>query len=58
MARKAFADRSIQIIMFAVYQYLVVKALTTVLTIITQAAGVYCETSVSPAFVHIWVSIT
>jgi hypothetical protein len=44
--------------MILVFQYIIVKALATILTMITQAAGVYCETSTNIGFAHIWVIST
>lgn len=31
------------------------RVLMTIVAVVTQAFGVYCEESLSPAFSHIWV---
>jgi len=50
------ANRAIaQIIWVGVFQYCVMRVLMTVISVITQATGTYCEESLSPAFAHIWV---
>ncbi|KAJ5134662.1 hypothetical protein N7448_000318 [Penicillium atrosanguineum] len=43
------------IIWAGVFQYCVMRVLMTVVSVITQATGTYCEESLSPAFAHIWV---
>ena len=39
----------------AIFGYSVVMVITTAVMEITQAAGVYCQTSFSPQFAQIWV---
>ncbi|KAH6900586.1 putative DUF300 domain protein [Thelonectria olida] len=45
------------VIWVCVYQYCFVRTIMTFVSIITEAAGRYCESSNSPAFAHIWVTI-
>jgi hypothetical protein len=46
-----------QIIWIGVFQYCFVRVAMTILSMIAQFFGRYCESSLSPAFAHIWVSI-
>lgn len=45
----------VQIVWVGVFQYCVMRVLMTILAVVTQAFGVYCEESLNPAFAHIWV---
>jgi len=45
----------LQIIATGVYQYFVVRFINTLVTVLTQVYGRYCELSNNPAFAHIWV---
>lgn len=47
-----------QVIWIGVFQYCFFRVAMTVVAVITQYAGRYCEASLSPAFSHIWVRIT
>ncbi|KAJ5461751.1 uncharacterized protein N7458_003303 [Penicillium daleae] len=40
-----------------VFQYCVIRVLMTIVAVATQAAGRYCEESMSPAFAHVWIII-
>ena len=46
-----------QIIWFGVYQYCSIRVFMTLVALITQAVGRYCQESISPAFAHVWVSM-
>ncbi|KAJ5191733.1 uncharacterized protein N7498_010718 [Penicillium cinerascens] len=43
------------VIWAGVFQYCVMRVMMTIVSVITQATGSYCEESLSPAFAHIWV---
>ncbi|CAG7942588.1 unnamed protein product [Penicillium olsonii] len=45
------------IVWVGVFQYCVMRVLMTIVAVVTQAFGVYCEESLSPAFSHIWVVV-
>ena len=45
----------LQIIWFGVFQYCFVRVFMTMVALVTQALGRYCQESLSPAFAHIWV---
>jgi hypothetical protein len=47
----------IQIIYLGVYQYCFVRVFFTSVAGITQATGRYCESSLHPAFAHVWVMV-
>ncbi|KAJ3166391.1 hypothetical protein HDU88_003259 [Geranomyces variabilis] len=38
-------------------QYVVLRPMTTVIAVITQLLGRYCEDSMSPRFAHVWVIV-
>jgi len=40
-----------------VFQYCLIRVLFTIVAVITQLFNVYCESSLSPAFAHIWVQV-
>ena len=44
-----------QIVWVGVFQYCLMRVLMTIVAVVTQALGVYCEASLSPAFAHVWV---
>lgn len=44
-----------QIVWAGVFQYCVIRVIMTIVAVATQAVGLYCEASLSPAFSHIWV---
>lgn len=44
-----------QIIWTGVFQYCVLRVLMTVVSVLAQVGGRYCEESMSPAFAHVWV---
>ena len=46
---------NVQIIYVGVYQYCFIRVLFTFVAMFTQLLGRYCESSLSPAFAHIWV---
>ncbi|KAJ5979068.1 hypothetical protein N7501_002410 [Penicillium viridicatum] len=45
------------IVWVGVFQYCVMRVLMTIVAVATQAFGVYCEESLSPAFAHIWTIV-
>jgi hypothetical protein len=45
----------VQIVWAGVFQYCVIRVAMTIVAVVTQAFGLYCEASLSPAFAHIWV---
>lgn len=45
------------IIWVGVFQYCFIRVSMTIVAVITQAAGKYCEASLSPAFAHVWVLV-
>ncbi|KAI9753215.1 MAG: Phosphatidylglycerol/phosphatidylinositol transfer protein [Chaenotheca gracillima] len=45
------------IVWLGVYQYCFVRVFFTLISLVTQVAGVYCEESISPAFAHVWVMV-
>ena len=47
-----------QIIWFCVYQYCVVRLVTTIAGLIAQATDRYCQTSLNPQYAHLWVRLT
>ena len=46
-----------QIIWLGIFQYCFVRVLMTIIAVITEAAGLYCLESLSPAYAHVWVSL-
>jgi hypothetical protein len=50
-----FGWLSLEIIWVGVFQYCFIRVSMTIVAVITQAAGKYCEASLSPAFAHVWV---
>ncbi|KAI9667002.1 MAG: hypothetical protein M1829_005609 [Trizodia sp. TS-e1964] len=42
------------IIWLGVFQYCFIRVIMTVVSVITQATDKYCESSLNPAFAHIW----
>lgn len=57
IASKLTVFSNIQVIWTGIYQYCFIRVTMTVVAVITQAFGRYCEASLSPAFSHVWVSI-
>ncbi|KAE8555471.1 hypothetical protein EYB25_000167 [Talaromyces marneffei] len=45
------------VIWTGIYQYCFIRVTMTVVAVITQAFGRYCEASLSPAFSHVWVLV-
>jgi hypothetical protein len=45
----------VQIVWVGVFQYCLMRVLMTIVAVVAQALGVYCEESLNPAFAHIWV---
>ncbi|KAI1836127.1 hypothetical protein DTO006G1_1315 [Penicillium roqueforti] len=45
------------IVWVGVFQYCVMRVLMTIVAVVTQAFGLYCEASLSPAFSHIWTIV-
>ncbi|KAG8525801.1 uncharacterized protein KY384_000561 [Bacidia gigantensis] len=45
------------IIWFGVFQYCFIRVFMTCVAVVTQAIGIYCLESLSPAFAHIWVMV-
>ncbi|KAL4919482.1 organic solute transporter Ostalpha-domain-containing protein [Aspergillus aurantiobrunneus] len=43
------------VIWVGVFQYCLLRVLMTIVAVITQKFDVYCESSLNPAFAHIWV---
>ncbi|KAL4947993.1 organic solute transporter Ostalpha-domain-containing protein [Aspergillus filifer] len=43
------------VIWVGIYQYCLLRVLTTIVAIIAQKSNVYCEESLNPAFAHIWI---
>lgn len=48
---------SFNILWVGIFQYCFVHICMTFLALLTQATGRYCESSLHPAFAHIWVSL-
>jgi hypothetical protein len=46
------------VIWTGIYQYCFIRVTMTIVAVVTQAFGKYCEASLSPAFSHVWVSIS
>lgn len=44
-----------QIVYVCVFQYCFIRVLFTIVSVISEHYGRYCEDSLSPAFAHIWV---
>ncbi|KAK1058137.1 hypothetical protein LTR33_013473, partial [Friedmanniomyces endolithicus] len=44
------------IIWIGVFQYCFIRILFTVVSVVTEELGRYCEASLSPAFAHVWVT--
>ncbi|EYE93573.1 OSTA/TMEM184 family protein [Aspergillus ruber CBS 135680] len=45
------------VIWVGVFQYCVLRVLMTIVAVVTQHFDLYCESSLSPAFSHIWVLV-
>lgn len=45
------------VIWVGIYQYCFIRVTMTVVAVITEAFGKYCEASLSPAFSHVWVLV-
>ncbi|KAJ5495047.1 hypothetical protein N7539_000163 [Penicillium diatomitis] len=45
------------VIWAGVFQYCLIRVLMTILAVVTQATGRYCEESLSPAFAHVWTIV-
>lgn len=45
------------VIWVCVYQYCFVRTIMTFVSMVSEAGGRYCESSNSPAFAHIWVTV-
>lgn len=45
----------IQILWLCVFQYCFIRVLFTIVSVITEANGRYCEASLNPVFAHVWV---
>ncbi|KXG49804.1 Organic solute transporter Ost-alpha [Penicillium griseofulvum] len=45
------------IVWVGVFQYCLMRVLMTIVAVVAQAFGVYCEESLSPAFAHIWTIV-
>ncbi|KAJ5562807.1 hypothetical protein N7535_002746 [Penicillium sp. DV-2018c] len=45
------------IVWVGIFQYCVMRVLMTIVAVVTQSLGVYCEASLSPAFSHIWIIV-
>lgn len=46
-----------QVVWIGVFQYCFVRVLFTIVSVVTEALGRYCEESLNPAFAHIWVMV-
>ncbi|KAF2718062.1 DUF300-domain-containing protein [Polychaeton citri CBS 116435] len=44
------------VVWIGVFQYCLIRVLFTIVSVITEANDLYCESSLSPAFAHIWVT--
>lgn len=49
--------QSLQIIQLGVFQYCLVRSLTSIASVVAQPFGRYCGASLSPIYCHIWVYI-
>ncbi|EON64443.1 hypothetical protein W97_03674 [Coniosporium apollinis CBS 100218] len=45
------------IIWFCVFQYCLIRVACTVVSVFTQMTGLYCDSSLSPHFAHLWIFI-
>jgi len=45
------------IVWIGVFQYCFIRVFFTIVSVVTQAFGRYCESSLHPAFAHIWVML-
>ncbi|GAM90370.1 hypothetical protein ANO11243_084130 [Dothideomycetidae sp. 11243] len=45
------------VIYVGIFQYCFIRVLFTIVSVVTQAAGRYCDASISPAFAHVWVMV-
>ncbi|OKL57748.1 hypothetical protein UA08_07106 [Talaromyces atroroseus] len=45
------------VIWISIYQYCFIRVAMTIVAVVTEAFGKYCEASVSPAFAHVWVLV-
>ena len=45
------------VIWVGVFQYCFIRVFMTIVAVITQAFGRYCQVSLNPAFAHVWVMI-
>ncbi|KAK4999946.1 hypothetical protein LTR66_001126 [Elasticomyces elasticus] len=45
------------VIWIGVFQYCFVRVFFTTVSVVTQVGGRYCESSLNPAFAHIWVMV-
>ncbi|KAG9663785.1 DUF300-domain-containing protein, partial [Aureobasidium melanogenum] len=45
------------VVWLSVFQYCFIRVLFTIVSVVTQALGRYCEASLNPAFAHIWVMV-
>ncbi|KAL1301494.1 hypothetical protein AAFC00_005738 [Neodothiora populina] len=45
------------VVWIGVFQYCFIRVFFTIVSVITEATGRYCETSLNPAFAHIWVMV-
>lgn len=45
------------IIWIGVFQYCFIRVLFTIVSVVTQLGGRYCEASLNPAFAHLWVML-
>ncbi|KAK4561583.1 hypothetical protein LTR86_004262 [Recurvomyces mirabilis] len=44
------------IVWIGVFQYCFIRVLFTIVSVVTEETGRYCEASLSPAFAHVWVT--
>ncbi|KAF2763380.1 DUF300-domain-containing protein [Pseudovirgaria hyperparasitica] len=45
------------VIWVSVFQYCFIRVFFTVVSVVTQVGGRYCESSLNPAFAHVWVMV-
>ena len=46
-----------QVVWLGIFQYCFIRVFFTVVSVVTQLTGRFCETSLHPAFAHVWVRL-
>lgn len=44
----------VQIVWISIFQYCFIRVFFTIVSVVTQATGLYCETSLDPRFARVW----